>query len=298
MASGLSVDLSTTLGADEIGVLFAYFLLGVATCQVYIYYSRFPDDSVKLKTLVAIVWLAEFGRIVCIGSGLFTYTIFNYGRPETVVGPLPKALDIAILIGGIPIICVQGFFLFRIYAFSKRLLVPVFICVVTSMRCISGTALMVTSLRMKSLVEFEVQWGWLFTAFWSFGVVSDVGLTVALVALFLRQRPSGQKRTVALLDKLILWTLETGMLTSVTMISEVIFFHTMKNNFIWAAPFTLHTLLYSNSLLASLNSRATLRAMNEVSLPSLHLTAALANGVQLTPDTAGIMEQSSKISQV
>lgn len=62
------------------------------------------------------------------------------------------------------------------------------------MRCISGTALMVTSLRMKSLVEFEVQWGWLFTAFWSFGVVSDVGLTVALVALFLRQRPSGQKR--------------------------------------------------------------------------------------------------------
>ncbi|KAJ7027971.1 hypothetical protein C8F04DRAFT_1291942 [Mycena alexandri] len=216
MTANLSVDLSTTLGADEIGVLFSYFLFGVATSQAYVYYSRFPNDSVKLKTLVAIVWLAELGRIVCVGSGLFTYTIFNYGHLETVVGPLPKSLDTAILIGGIPIICVQGFFSFRIYAFSKRFFVPIFIWVVTSMRCISGTALMVTSLRMKSIVEFEMQWGWLFTAFWGFSVASD--------------RPSGQKRTVALIDKLILWTLETGMLTSVTIILEVICFHTMKDN--------------------------------------------------------------------
>ncbi|KAJ7867155.1 hypothetical protein B0H13DRAFT_2670543 [Mycena leptocephala] len=34
--------------------------------------------------------------------------------------------------------------------------------------------------------------------------------------------------------------------------------------------------LFSNSLLASLNSRMTLRAMNEVPLPSLHFTSEIA----------------------
>jgi hypothetical protein len=39
-------------GASEIGVLFSYVLFGVMTTQTYIYYSRFPDDSRKLKALV------------------------------------------------------------------------------------------------------------------------------------------------------------------------------------------------------------------------------------------------------
>jgi hypothetical protein len=39
-------------GAYQIGVLVSYALFGVTTTQTYIYYSRFPDDSLKLKTLV------------------------------------------------------------------------------------------------------------------------------------------------------------------------------------------------------------------------------------------------------
>jgi hypothetical protein len=39
-------------GAVEIGVLVSYVLFGVTITQTYIYYSRFPDDSRKLKALV------------------------------------------------------------------------------------------------------------------------------------------------------------------------------------------------------------------------------------------------------
>jgi hypothetical protein len=39
-------------GVFQIGVLISYVLFGVTTTQAYIYYSRFPDDSPKIKGLV------------------------------------------------------------------------------------------------------------------------------------------------------------------------------------------------------------------------------------------------------
>jgi hypothetical protein len=39
-------------GALQIGTLISYALFGVTTMQLYIYYSRFPDDSRVLKVLV------------------------------------------------------------------------------------------------------------------------------------------------------------------------------------------------------------------------------------------------------
>jgi hypothetical protein len=73
MDSTVSFDVNTTIGAHiydassprtlthrlpcfagvlQIGVLISYALFGVTTTQTYIYYSRFPDDSLKLKALV------------------------------------------------------------------------------------------------------------------------------------------------------------------------------------------------------------------------------------------------------
>ncbi|KAJ7842405.1 hypothetical protein B0H13DRAFT_2365242 [Mycena leptocephala] len=93
------------------------------------------------------------------------------------------------------------------------------------------------------------------------------------------------RRTLALIDKLVAWTIETGMLTSAMTVTSLICYFAKKDSFIWVAVSTVEARMFSNSLLASLNSRATLRAMNEVSLPSLHFTAAMAslsNGVQIT----------------
>jgi hypothetical protein len=46
--------LSTTAGALEIGVLFAVFLFGALTVQVYIYSDRFPKDPMNIKFMVCI----------------------------------------------------------------------------------------------------------------------------------------------------------------------------------------------------------------------------------------------------
>jgi adenine-specific DNA glycosylase len=44
--------LATSLGALQIGIFVSHVLFGVTTTQTYIYYTRFPEDSPKLKALV------------------------------------------------------------------------------------------------------------------------------------------------------------------------------------------------------------------------------------------------------
>ncbi|KAJ7788663.1 hypothetical protein B0H14DRAFT_3503961 [Mycena olivaceomarginata] len=50
------LNLNPNTGAYEIGVLLSYVLFGVTTTQAYLYYTRFPEDSRKLKALVVFVW--------------------------------------------------------------------------------------------------------------------------------------------------------------------------------------------------------------------------------------------------
>jgi hypothetical protein len=52
-------ELMRGLGAYEIGVLMSYAFFGMTTTQTYIYYSRFADDSRKLKSLVCRMKLSK-----------------------------------------------------------------------------------------------------------------------------------------------------------------------------------------------------------------------------------------------
>ncbi|KAJ6572234.1 hypothetical protein B0H19DRAFT_1231766 [Mycena capillaripes] len=105
MDSAVSFNVNTTIGALQIGVLVSYVLFGVTTTQTYIYYSRFPEDSRKLKALVGFVWLCELAQALCIGHALYVYTISDYTQPERLLGAAPKSLDTAIVFSAPALAC-------------------------------------------------------------------------------------------------------------------------------------------------------------------------------------------------
>ncbi|KAF8194404.1 hypothetical protein K438DRAFT_1934601 [Mycena galopus ATCC 62051] len=263
--------------AYQIGVLISYVLLGVTTIQVYIYYIRFPEDTFKVKALVAFVYLCEVGHAICLGDTLYILTISDYAhpRPERICGGVPKSFPVATFLSGIIGGSVQGFFAFRVYRLSKKLLVPISCWVMSALRVVMATVICVTLLRATSLVTYEVQWKWALTTLWSVSIVHDLTVTATLVAILMGERDNAYKRTAALVDRLILYTIETGMLTSMSSIAALACFVAMPANFIWTTLFALNARVLtvivpkvmSNSLLASLNSRTTLRAMEQVTLP-------------------------------
>ena len=48
----MTITLTNTLGALEIGALLGVFLFGVVSLQTFYYYTLYPDDNWVKKTLV------------------------------------------------------------------------------------------------------------------------------------------------------------------------------------------------------------------------------------------------------
>ncbi|CDO75063.1 hypothetical protein BN946_scf184605.g4 [Trametes cinnabarina] len=75
---------------------------------------------------------------------------------------------------------------------------------------------------------------------------------------YLRKSRTGFKRTDSMVDILMVYTVNTGLSTSIISMAALICAITMKDNLIYSAMITVGTKMYSNSLLAVLNSRRSL----------------------------------------
>lgn len=138
-------SLNLTIGALEIGVFISTFLFGVITVQAHIYFRRFPNDGLVIKTLVRLpscflcilthknaiqvgtVWYAgevscfirshnharvvrllELGHNICVSHGLFTMTLSQYASPSPGSDrALDPSFSIAVLFSGCIAACVQ-----------------------------------------------------------------------------------------------------------------------------------------------------------------------------------------------
>ncbi|KAJ6465178.1 hypothetical protein C8R47DRAFT_49953 [Mycena vitilis] len=254
-----SFDADGTLGALLVGVLFSYVLFGVTTTQTYIYSGRFPNDSRKVKILVAVVWLCELGHVVCIGHTLYVLVISDIGHPER-LSIIPQSLEASTLFNAVVSTCVQGFLSFRIYRLWKRLCIPLLTWTLSFLFMGATVVVFVVGLQSLPFAQFEARWGWLLDSLWAVAAANDLIIALTLVFWLYRGRADADQIT-AVVDKLIAWTIETGAITSTAAILNLVCFVTMKQNFIWIAWYVVTARLYSNSFLASLNSRTTLRTM-------------------------------------
>ncbi|EAU87104.1 hypothetical protein CC1G_05793 [Coprinopsis cinerea okayama7 len=92
------INLHDSVGALQLGSLFAVFLFGVVTLQSHLYYQQFRNDKIHLKALVALVWILELGHTFCIAAEIYKATIIHYGRPDKLF-PFPY-LGASTAVGG------------------------------------------------------------------------------------------------------------------------------------------------------------------------------------------------------
>ncbi|KAF7309388.1 hypothetical protein MIND_00309600 [Mycena indigotica] len=253
----------STLGALLIGVLVSVLLFGLLTNQVYIYASRFSNDTVKMKGLVALVWLCELAHVICITHMLYRLVIKDFAHPERIqFEGLGLTLGLSTVFNAIVAMCVQGFFAYRIYRLSKTLVISFISWILSFLFFVASLTVFVLGLKSAVYGTFQSQWGWLLDTTWSLAAGNDLLIALTLAVQFwIWRRDEPTVQTIALVDKLIAWTIETGLVTSAAALVNLVCFVVMKDNFIWIAWYVVTARLYSNSLLASLNSRETLRMM-------------------------------------
>ncbi|KAJ6523919.1 hypothetical protein DFH09DRAFT_1419178 [Mycena vulgaris] len=258
--SPLSVPLDGTLGTTEIGAIMGTFLLGIGSLQTFNYYQHYPNDTATLKTVVGILWFLELGHLISVWHAVYSMTVTFYGQSAHLVNP-PHSLALSILFTSLIIPLVQSFFARRIRVLSGHWLITIICSVLTCLRFAFGIFLMVVFWTSRGFSILESKAHWIFTTVASLGPAVDF-ITAASMCYFLwKMREDGAhfKRTRRMVDKLILWTVETTTITSVAGIMQLLLF-LVRKDLVWMTFYLLQPKLFSNSMLASLNNRQNLRS--------------------------------------
>ncbi|PIL32230.1 hypothetical protein GSI_05475 [Ganoderma sinense ZZ0214-1] len=174
----------------------------------------------------------------------------------------------------------HSFFLRRIFLLGERRLFPVFIIgflMVSELAFATGEPHLLTSFPLNDralmpvdlrpavtvmtfiLVTFEgfASHMWMIWVMLANAVVIDILLTGCLI-FFLWRSKTGFRRTDNLLDVLMVYSINTGLSTSLLTLPAMICSIVMPTNLLWSAIYVVASKMYANSLLAVLNSRRSL----------------------------------------
>ncbi|TFK74302.1 hypothetical protein BDN72DRAFT_80880 [Pluteus cervinus] len=251
-------------GPRLIGDMLNLMLYGSLVVQVYFYYQAFPKDRRFIKCLVYTIFLLESLQTIILFRDCFVVFTEGLVDPSLVNSTRFGLFDVAIL-DGITGCIVQIFFAYRISVLSKSRIIPSIICIVAVTQAISaitiGIAARTTPLSKIGKVSHLPICIWLVGS-----AVCDI-LIASFMTYYLLRCDSQVRQTRAIISKLIRMTIETGSITASVAVVDLVMFLMGKPNFL-SPSITLSIVLgelYSNTTLATLNSRRNISGTDEVS---------------------------------
>ncbi|KII89091.1 hypothetical protein PLICRDRAFT_124293 [Plicaturopsis crispa FD-325 SS-3] len=250
--------LDNTLGAALIGVVIAAALWGVSCVQTWFYYTRYQKDPWYIKTLVAGVLFFDTTHQALITHTVYTYVVTDFSAVAE-LGNLVWSLIVEVLFNGFTALLVQSFLAFRVWRLSNKSVVitgSVALLVAGEFVCV-----VVYTIKAIQLQTFE-QLADLKDLSMAVNVLAAAGdILIALVLCIMLQRSrTGFMRSDSMIRKLMMFTINTGMLTSMCASASLISILCSPKTFIYITFYFQLGRLYSNSLLATLNARKRIRA--------------------------------------
>ncbi|KAI5122024.1 hypothetical protein M0805_008015 [Coniferiporia weirii] len=245
--------LDNTMGALYLGVVFAMALWGVGTVQLYYYYSGYPKDKWTLKTHVALVWVLDTVHQGLITHACYVYLVTQYGNPAYLFVIVPT-LEVMVLISALVCLLVQGFLVYRVWMLSSKnmILVSALMLFVLA-EFAAAISFFSRGVQMKSFIEVATI-AWLSKLTNALAAAADVVIAAVLIVLLHRSR-TGVRRSETIINRLIIFTVNTGLLTSFCAILAVIFVSLYPDEYIYITFYICISRMYTNSLLATLNAR-------------------------------------------
>ncbi|TFK24550.1 hypothetical protein FA15DRAFT_704533 [Coprinopsis marcescibilis] len=305
--------LDSTLGAAFVGMLLAGILHGISMVQTWYYFTH-QNDRWHTKLLASTHhWSHELQLIEggLITHTVYTYTISSWGKMSQLDDLVWSVLVSAMLYPAVTNLispyqgggsiqrsnCSPGTKLLdnaRVAVEQQKLPVN-WPCVAAEFGCvIAFTGL---SLRLKTfteLAELEA----LSIAVNALAAAGDVLIAVTL-CIILHFSRTGFSKSDTMINKLILFSVNTGMLTSICAVGSLISITVAGNTFFYIAFFFCIGRLYTNSLLATLNARKMIRgALDGVNSTSENLSLSLRDktaALGTCANSKGIVSSRSRV---
>ncbi|KAG1813384.1 hypothetical protein EV424DRAFT_63422 [Suillus variegatus] len=276
--------LDNTFGAFLIGVVVSATLYGVTCVQTWYYYSRYPSDPWYIKLMVGAVLLSDSVHQALITHTVYTYLVTDFGVAAD-LGKLVWSLIIEVLFNGFTALLVQSFLTMRVYRLSNKSLVAT----LSVMTLVIGEFLLVViyvakAINMTTFAELTALKP-LSMSVNALAAAGDVLIAVLLCTL-LQQSRTGFRRSDTMINKLILFSINTGLLTSICAVMSLVSITVWDGTFIYIAFYFCLGRLYCNSLLATLNARKSLRGDTRDENMSLSL-----QGIQKSSNSTGTAQK-------
>ncbi|KAJ3747365.1 hypothetical protein DFH05DRAFT_802911 [Lentinula detonsa] len=248
--------MNSTYGSAFVGLIVSATLYGATILQVYLYYRNYPKDARFLKVLVFTLCIFDTMQLVLCVTALYWYLITNYNNPS-VLDQLTWSMELQTDCNGVIALLVECFFARRVWLMSSNMYLVTIIVILAAIHFVLGIVFTVDSFRLVTNTEFG-NLIWVTSAGIGSAAAADVIIAGAL-CFYLSKSRTGFKKTDSLISTLIVYSLTTGLITSLIGVVIVVTFATMPNNYIWLAFFWIDGKCYVNSCLAALNSRESLR---------------------------------------
>ncbi|KAI6015054.1 hypothetical protein F5J12DRAFT_815568 [Pisolithus orientalis] len=265
MEQAPSFNANPILGPIIIGAVVSGVLYGAATVQAYLYFQRFPRDNWKIKSLVAFEISIQTIHLAFVIAGMWAMVVADYAEPQQLT-ILPVPTVVTILLCSPIAFAVQAYFVLRVYRLSEQPLLLILGGLLAISKCALHLVFGIAASIVRDAVTLAHNWGWCITGFLVLSIACDTLIAMAL-SHHLNLRKTGFDRTSRIIDRMIIYTLATGLITSTTELAEAVCFWTMNDNYVWMGLYVIESGLYTNSLLAALNSRALFNRLRNSEVP-------------------------------
>ncbi|KIP05244.1 hypothetical protein PHLGIDRAFT_92432 [Phlebiopsis gigantea 11061_1 CR5-6] len=239
-------------GPGLIGAFLNIFLYGLMSAQVFYYFTTYKKDRLWIKAYVLLLFVADLLNSVFDIFWLYGDIIIHFGDVNNLNNSDWRLATDPAMVATIATI-VQLFYAWRVKSITGNVWLSGLIVVTSFVALCGGLGTAIAVVWVKHYTNFskfdQVGIVWLIST-----AVCDTAITASLT-WFLRTHRTGFTHTDDVLNKIIRLTVSNGFLTAVWAIVDLILFLTIPTGVHLAMNLPLAK-LYTNSLMASLNSRS------------------------------------------
>jgi len=228
--------------------------------QVIWYYKTYPDDRWSFKIMVLLLFTVESIHECLASASVWSYLIVRGSKDPLFLLSSNWGSVAMVIPAEICVILVDVFYILRMWKLmdkNKYALLPFIPVLVGTAHAIGFT---VISWEFRYIWEFDKATYYLIMTA-SCKVLTDIAITVTMCALLSKRQSMIASRSKFLLKALFIWTLTTGLLTSVSTVAYLVTYLSMSKNLVYVGVYLVRTKICANAMLASLNTRKALRSI-------------------------------------
>ncbi|KAF9506669.1 hypothetical protein BS47DRAFT_389140 [Hydnum rufescens UP504] len=260
----MSVTPVNRVASSFIGNLLNALCFGVLTIQTSSYYRAFPNDGRPMKLVVGFLWILEAFQISCSTQSLYWWVVTNYHNPLALNRPTWE-FSIFHMGAVCASVTVQTFFVYRVYSLSANPYLGALVQVLVLLQFGFGIA---AGAKLNMTRDIEVMHRrnmWVAISWMTIQAVVDI-LIATWLCLVLRHRRTGFQKTDSVINRMIMYSISTGLVTSVLscILLGMVVKYGLNVSIIIGMPLGG---FYSITILANLHMRKRLRA--RLDTPSL-----------------------------